>query len=134
MEILQEILAVPETDTAETLGDAGESPGEVRAGENGHKQPHPNDAINQPDFPPRVYFSDLNADSLNIFVVYWYHPAVVRESHTYCDLCQDSTVARSAPVDRQMAAVDVARATPVGPVPTPAGSLLVVTRPCRETS
>ena len=27
------------------------------------------------DFPPRVYFSDLNADSLNIMVIYWYHPA-----------------------------------------------------------
>lgn len=27
-----------------------------------------------PDFPPRVYFSDFNADSLNILVIYWYHP------------------------------------------------------------
>jgi MscS family membrane protein len=26
------------------------------------------------DFPPRVYFNDLNADSLNILVIYWYHP------------------------------------------------------------
>jgi len=26
------------------------------------------------DFPPRVYFNDLNADSLNIVVFYWYHP------------------------------------------------------------
>lgn len=26
------------------------------------------------DFPPRVYFSELNADSLNIIVFYWYHP------------------------------------------------------------
>ncbi|MBW2608739.1 MAG: mechanosensitive ion channel family protein [Deltaproteobacteria bacterium] len=26
------------------------------------------------DFPPRVYFSDLNADSLNIMAIYWYHP------------------------------------------------------------
>ncbi|SPD74951.1 hypothetical protein PITCH_A390048 [uncultured Desulfobacterium sp.] len=26
------------------------------------------------DFPPRVYFSDFNADSLNIIVIYWYHP------------------------------------------------------------
>lgn len=26
------------------------------------------------DFPPRVYFSDFNADSLNIMVIYWYHP------------------------------------------------------------
>jgi MscS family membrane protein len=27
-----------------------------------------------PDFPPRVYFSELNADSLNLMVLYWYHP------------------------------------------------------------
>lgn len=26
------------------------------------------------DFPPRVYFSGLNSDSLNILVLYWYHP------------------------------------------------------------
>jgi MscS family membrane protein len=26
------------------------------------------------DFPPRVFFSDFNADSLNITVMYWYHP------------------------------------------------------------
>jgi MscS family membrane protein len=28
----------------------------------------------QADFPPRVYFNDLNSDSLNIMVIYWYHP------------------------------------------------------------
>jgi MscS family membrane protein len=26
------------------------------------------------DFPPRVFFSDFNSDSLNIRVFYWYHP------------------------------------------------------------
>lgn len=26
------------------------------------------------DFPPRVYFSELNSDSLNIMFIYWYHP------------------------------------------------------------
>jgi small-conductance mechanosensitive channel len=35
---------------------------------------HPNEAINQPGFPPRVYFNELNADSLNLLVVYWFHP------------------------------------------------------------
>lgn len=25
-------------------------------------------------FPPRVFFSDFNSDSLNIMVIYWYHP------------------------------------------------------------
>lgn len=56
VEILREILAVP----VSSSGEAGES--------------HPNDAINQPEYPPRVYFSDLNADSLNLLVVYWFHP------------------------------------------------------------
>jgi len=27
-----------------------------------------------PAYPPRVYFSEFNADSLNIMVIYWYHP------------------------------------------------------------
>ena len=26
------------------------------------------------DFPPRMFFSDFNADSLNLMVIYWYHP------------------------------------------------------------
>jgi MscS family membrane protein len=26
------------------------------------------------EFPPRVYFSDFNADSLNLLVIYWYFP------------------------------------------------------------
>jgi MscS family membrane protein len=63
VEILQEILAVPETasDEAATPGDA-------------ERTPHPNEAVNQPGYLPRVYFSDLNADSLNLLVVYWFHP------------------------------------------------------------
>lgn len=28
-----------------------------------------------PELPPRVYFNELNADSLNIRMIYWYHPA-----------------------------------------------------------
>jgi small-conductance mechanosensitive channel len=27
-----------------------------------------------PDFPPRVYFNEFNADSLNVLMVYWYFP------------------------------------------------------------
>ena len=27
-----------------------------------------------PDFPPRVFFNDFNDASLNILVIYWYHP------------------------------------------------------------
>jgi MscS family membrane protein len=28
-----------------------------------------------PDFPPRVYFNEFNDTSLNIMMIYWYHPA-----------------------------------------------------------
>lgn len=56
VEILKEILSVP--DSFEGAG--------------GEK--HPNEAINRPGFLPRVYFSELNADSLNLLVAYWFHP------------------------------------------------------------
>lgn len=32
--------------------------------------------IGAEEFPPRVYFNDLNAASLNIFVIYWHFPPV----------------------------------------------------------
>ena len=63
VEILQEILSVPETSADEAATQNDEE-----------QKPHPNEAINKPGFPPRVYFSDLNADSLNLLVVYWFHP------------------------------------------------------------
>jgi MscS family membrane protein len=41
--------------------------------EEGIREPiHP--TINGDEFPPRVFFNDYNADSLNIFVIYWYAP------------------------------------------------------------
>ena len=27
-----------------------------------------------PDYPPRVYFNEFNDTSLNIVMIYWYHP------------------------------------------------------------
>ena len=27
-----------------------------------------------PDLPPRVHFNEFNSDSLNIMMIYWYHP------------------------------------------------------------
>ena len=57
VQIIEEILAVPEAETDVTA-----------------QQPHPAEAVNHPDFPPRVYFSEFNADSLNIEVIYWFHP------------------------------------------------------------
>ncbi len=42
--------------------------------EDGIREPiHP--TVGCDEFPPRVYFSDFNADSLNILVLYWYAPA-----------------------------------------------------------
>jgi len=32
--------------------------------------------IDGDEYPPRVYFNDYNAESLNIFVIYWYAPPV----------------------------------------------------------
>ena len=58
VEILREILAVPEGD----------------AGAGADREPHPNEAVSQPGLPPRVYFDELNADSLNLRVAYWFHP------------------------------------------------------------
>ena len=57
VDIIHDILSVPE------------------AKKDNSEQPHPNEAINQPGFPPRVYFNDLKHDCLNILVSYWYHPA-----------------------------------------------------------
>ena len=65
IEILGEILTVPETTQAESAESSAQQQGER----------HPNEAINLPEFPPRVFFNKLNADSLNIIVFYWYHPA-----------------------------------------------------------
>lgn len=57
VELLRDIVSVPETERGND------------------DSPHPNEAINIDEYPPRVYFNDLNADSLNLVVFYWYHPA-----------------------------------------------------------
>ena len=62
VEILRDILAVPEEPDDED-----------------GKQ-HPNEAINRSGYPPRVFFNDLNADSLNLLVVYWFHPPEIWQS------------------------------------------------------
>ena len=77
VEILREILAVPEEDKPAAPDNSLASmvsPVLASIIEDVQKGSHPNEAINQEDFPPRVYFNELNADSLNIIVIYWYHP------------------------------------------------------------
>ncbi|MBL7044035.1 MAG: mechanosensitive ion channel family protein [Pirellulaceae bacterium] len=37
-----------------------------------HEPIHP--SLDGNDYPPRVFFNDFNADSLNVFVMYWYSP------------------------------------------------------------
>ncbi len=65
---------MPEAPEPENPG-SGEAPADAASTESdGEQQPHPNEAINQPDFPPRVFFNDFNPASLNILVVYWFHP------------------------------------------------------------
>ena len=72
LEILREILAVPEAPALQAT-DSTETTADTTANETEHNT-HPNQAINQPDFPPRISFNEFNADSLNILVIYWYHP------------------------------------------------------------
>jgi len=60
VEILREILAIPEDTPASSPASTAEA--------------HPNRSINQPEYPPRVFFNELQADSLNILVMYWFHP------------------------------------------------------------
>jgi MscS family membrane protein len=59
LDIIKQLLSVAE--------DAGREDEELGRPSNRH--------INSPDLPPRVYFNDLNADSLNILVIYWFAPA-----------------------------------------------------------
>ena len=74
LEILREILAVPEVPALQTT-DGTENLADTATNETEHNT-HPNQAINQPGFPPRIFFNEFNADSLNILVIYWYHPPV----------------------------------------------------------
>ncbi|WP_265517235.1 mechanosensitive ion channel family protein [Nitratireductor luteus] len=60
MTILEEILAVPNSGVAKAEGQPSAR--------------HPNEAINHPDQPPRVFFNEINPDSLNIIVTYSYSP------------------------------------------------------------
>lgn len=49
-------------------------PDKIREGLNIIKKILDNHEGMEPDLPPRVYFSGLNSDSLNILVLYWFHP------------------------------------------------------------
>jgi MscS family membrane protein len=86
IEILREILSVPETPDEKNIhvttdkkkanvSHSNEAPPALAAMiEDIERDFHPNWAINRPDFEPRVSFNEFNADSLNILVIYWYHP------------------------------------------------------------
>jgi len=69
VDLLHDILAVPEPVVSKKNDSA-------HAEESTKRQRHYNEAINRPDFPPRVYFNEFNPDSLNIVVHYWYHPPI----------------------------------------------------------
>ena len=73
-EILREILTVPEAPKPATADSTSALANTAATDGDADQQPHPNEAINQLDFTPRVYFNEFNADSLNILVIYWYHP------------------------------------------------------------
>ncbi len=69
VEILREVQSLPAAPVTEPKDITGAM---EDSSETTH---HPNEAINQENFPPRVYFNEFNRDSLNILVIYWYHPA-----------------------------------------------------------
>jgi MscS family membrane protein len=73
VKLLNEILAVPKKPDQESAS-SKEAISETEDIKNTEVKTHSNDAINQPGFLPRIYFNDFNADSLNIYVSYWYHP------------------------------------------------------------
>lgn len=60
MEIIKEILSIPEKSSSFAED---------------YEPAHPNESINHSDFPPRVYFRDLNTYSLDLLICYWFHPA-----------------------------------------------------------
>lgn len=47
-----------------------------------------------PDYPPRVYFNNFNDSSLNLFAIYWFHPAA------YWDYMQFSDQVNTAILER----------------------------------
>lgn len=57
VQIVREVLSVPEDFQPESEYDE-----------------HPNARINRPEYPPRVFFNEFNKASLNILMIYWYHP------------------------------------------------------------
>ncbi|MEA3412096.1 MAG: mechanosensitive ion channel family protein [Pseudomonadota bacterium] len=72
--ILRDIVSVPESADDDTPASGGGKSAEDGGNRDEERTPHPNEAINQPDFPPRVFFNDLTQDYLNFLVIYWYHP------------------------------------------------------------
>ncbi|WP_309387634.1 mechanosensitive ion channel family protein [Cerasicoccus frondis] len=82
MRIIEDLLAHHETQPTEAdeqkLEEAKQeaADADAQAAEaNNEDVPPSNAPINYPDFAPRVFFDKMNADSLNIMVLYWYHPA-----------------------------------------------------------
>jgi len=73
VKLLGEILAVQKNSVSE-VDNSNVKSADNNVTNGDLNKPHPNEAINKPDFPPRIYFSDFNADSLNIYISYWYHP------------------------------------------------------------
>ena len=50
--------------------------------------------VNSPEHPPRVYFNEFNADSLNLLVMIWYKPADYWAYLAYCDQMNRELVRR----------------------------------------
>lgn len=87
LDILRDILSVP---------DAGGKPpqGRARGGREAERE-HPNEAINRPDQPPpRVFFNEIGADTLNITVTYWYSPPDHGAYLAHCEMINQEILRR----------------------------------------
>ncbi|MCP3870887.1 MAG: mechanosensitive ion channel family protein [Gammaproteobacteria bacterium] len=92
LEILREIFAVPGGDGSQDGEFSGNGPGPGKKTD--EQPPHPNEAINNPDFPPKVYFNDLTQEYLNFIVLYWYHPPM------YWDYLEHATAVNTQIMER----------------------------------
>ncbi|WEX11146.1 mechanosensitive ion channel domain-containing protein [Chelativorans sp. AA-79] len=90
--ILREVLSVP-VDAGG--GEAGAQPSRQRS-QSGQEveERHPNEAINSPERPPRVFFNELTSGSLNITVTYWYSPPNYWAYLEHCQMINHEIIRR----------------------------------------
>jgi MscS family membrane protein len=62
--------------------------------ENDQAKTEKNKHVNVEEFLPKIFFTDLCSDSLNIMVIIYYHPAVTWDFYAYVDLMNQEIIER----------------------------------------